>query len=80
MKMECDFLYGWNKKTVTYANMSLKMVNPRDIAGNAEGEEEDYDSDLYTTNPITQTRIMGEVKTRTVYLKITHCSVLLLFA
>ena len=34
MKMECDYLYDWIKKTVTYAKISPKMVNPRDIAGN----------------------------------------------
>ena len=42
MKMECDYLYGWTKKTVTYAKISPKLVNPRDIAGNAEEEEEKY--------------------------------------
>ena len=26
-------------KTVTYANISLKMANPRNIAGNAEEDE-----------------------------------------
>ena len=41
MKMECDYLYGWIK-TPTYAKISPKMVNPRDIAGNAEeGEPRD---------------------------------------
>ena len=38
MKMECDYLYGWNKK-VTQAKISPKMMNPRDVAGNAEEEE-----------------------------------------
>ena len=39
MKMECDFLYGWNKKkTVTYAKVLPKMVNTRRISGNAEEE------------------------------------------
>ena len=44
-KRECDYLNGWikkNKKTITSAKITLKMVNPRDIAGNAEEEEEDY--------------------------------------
>ena len=40
MKTECDYLYGWIKKTVTYAEMSPKMVNPRDKAGNTEEEED----------------------------------------
>ena len=44
MKTEYDYLYGWIKrtkqtKTVTYAKISPKMANPRDIAGNAEEEE-----------------------------------------
>ena len=34
-KTECDCLYGWIKNMVT-----LKMVNPRDIAGDAEEEED----------------------------------------
>ena len=40
-RTERDYLYGWIKKTVTYAKISPKMVNPRDRAGNAE--EEDLD-------------------------------------
>ena len=39
-KTECDFFYGWIKKTVTYAKIAPKMVNPRDLAGIAEEEEE----------------------------------------
>ena len=39
-KTVCDYLYGWAKKMVTYAKISQKMVNPRDIAGNAEEEED----------------------------------------
>ena len=39
MKTECDYLYGWIKKTVTYAKISAKIVNPRDTAGK-EAEEE----------------------------------------
>ena len=38
-KTECDYLNGWIKKTVTYAKISPKMVNPRDLAGNPEGGE-----------------------------------------
>ena len=34
---ECDYLYGWIKN-VTYTKILPKMVNPRDIAGNAEEE------------------------------------------
>ena len=41
MKTKCDYLYGWiKKKTITYAKISPKMVNPRDRAGNVEEEEE----------------------------------------
>ena len=29
-----------NKEIVTFAKLSSKVVNPRDFAGNAEGEEE----------------------------------------
>ena len=43
MKMECECLCGWIKKTVTYAELLPKMLNPRDIAGNAEEEEEEED-------------------------------------
>ena len=35
IKMECDYHNGWilkKQKTVTYAKISPKMVNPRDIA------------------------------------------------
>ena len=32
-KTEYDYLNGWIKKTVTYTQISPKMVNPRDIAG-----------------------------------------------
>ena len=35
MKTECGYVYGWIKKTITYANNSQNRVNPRDIAGNA---------------------------------------------
>ena len=41
-KTECDHLYAWIKKKqkpATYAKISPKMTNPRDIAGNAEEEE-----------------------------------------
>ena len=37
MKMQCDSLYGWIKKCSHNAQISPKMVNPRDIAGNAAG-------------------------------------------
>ena len=39
MKTECDDRYDWIKKQVAYVEISPKMVNPRDIAGNAEEEE-----------------------------------------
>ena len=32
-KTECDYLNGWIEKPATYAKISPKMVNPRDIAG-----------------------------------------------
>ena len=37
-KMECNYLYDWVTKTVTYTKIPPKMVNPKDIAGNAEEE------------------------------------------
>ena len=37
MKNECDYLYGWIKKMVTYTKTSLKVGNSRD---NIEEEEE----------------------------------------
>ena len=37
-KTECHNLYGWIKQMVTYAKILPKMVNPRDISGNAEEE------------------------------------------
>ena len=33
-------MVGLNTKTVTYANISSKVVNPRDIGGKAGEEEE----------------------------------------
>ena len=36
MKTECDYLNGWIKKRSHKQNISTKIVNPRDIAGNAE--------------------------------------------
>ena len=41
MMAECDNLYGWIKKKVTCTKIAPKMVNPRDIAGKAEREEEE---------------------------------------
>ena len=40
-KTECDCLNRWIKAMVTYAKISPRMVNPRDIAGNAKEEEEE---------------------------------------
>ena len=38
---ECDYLYGWIKeKTFTYTKISQKKVSPKDLAGNAEEEED----------------------------------------
>ena len=46
MKMECDYLYGWIKeKPRQYGQLSPKMVNPRDIAGNTEDEEEEEEGE-----------------------------------
>ena len=39
-KTERGCLYSWIKKTVTFAKISPTMVNPRDIAKNAEEEED----------------------------------------
>ena len=33
-----EYLYGWIKKKLSHAKISPKVVNPRDIAGNAEEE------------------------------------------
>ena len=35
-KTECDYLYGWIKKTFTYTKISPKVVNPRDLAGGTQ--------------------------------------------
>ena len=43
--MECDYLNGWIKKTVTYAKFSPKMVNLRDLPGNTEEEEEEEEEE-----------------------------------
>ena len=50
-KRECDNFYGWIKKmvTFTYTKISPKMVNPRDLAGNAEEEEEKYCTPLLSS-------------------------------
>ena len=40
--MECDYLYGWSKKTITHANILPKVANPIDVAGHAEEEEENF--------------------------------------
>ena len=45
MKMECSYLYGWIKKTVTYAKISPKIVNSRSMAGNTEKEEEEEEEE-----------------------------------
>ena len=49
---ECDYLYGWIffnliffLKPVTYAKISPKMVNPRDLAVYAEEEEEEEEAE-----------------------------------
>ena len=42
-KTESDYLNGWIKKTVTYAKISSKMLNPRDIGRNAEEEEQEQE-------------------------------------
>ena len=43
MKTECDFLCGWINKRFTYEKkISPKIVNPRDLAGNAVEEEEEF--------------------------------------
>ena len=39
MKMEWDYLYGWIRKQSSMQK-SPKMVDPKDIAGNTEEEEE----------------------------------------
>ena len=37
--MECDYLYGWIKNGHIRKEFQQKMMNPRDIAGNAEEAE-----------------------------------------
>ena len=44
-KTDCDYVNGLikkkkKKKTHTNANISLKMVNPRDIVGNTKEEDD----------------------------------------
>ena len=50
MKMECDYLNGWkkgqNQKRSHTQKISPKMVNPRDIAGNAEEEKDEREAIL----------------------------------
>ena len=43
-KREHDYLYGWMIKTVTYAKISPRMVNPRYIAAITEGDEEECEA------------------------------------
>ena len=40
MKMEYGYLNGWIKNWSHTQNISTKIVNPRDLVGNAEEEEE----------------------------------------
>ena len=41
MKMVCDYLYGWIKQKRWHMQKSRQeMVNPRDLAGNTEEEED----------------------------------------
>ena len=42
MKTECDYLHGWIKKQSHKQKSHQKMVNPRDIAGNAEEEANQF--------------------------------------
>ena len=37
--MECDYLNGWIKNGHIHTQISPKMVNPRDIAGEQKEEE-----------------------------------------
>ena len=41
MKTECDYLYGWIEKAVTYAEILPKMANPKDIAGESRRRSPD---------------------------------------
>ena len=45
-KTECDYLSAWIKKTVTYTKISPKMVNPRDLAGEPNAEEEEEETNI----------------------------------
>ena len=48
-KTVCDYLNGWIKETDTYAKISPKMVNPRDLAGDTEEEKKIVHS--WSTDP-----------------------------
>ena len=50
MKTECDYLYGWIKKRSHMQKAHQKMVNPRDIAWNAEEEEGKHQSNFLQKN------------------------------
>ena len=42
-------MVGLKKKKVTYASISPKTVNPKDLAGNAEEEEEGCHRKMHTS-------------------------------
>ena len=59
MKMECDYLNGLiekkkKKKKVTYAKISPKMVNPRDIAGKHRGGGERKSANNWQAESLNQ--------------------------
>ena len=60
-KMECDCLSGWIKKnSVTYAKISPKMVNPRDVAGECRRRKKDWSQHMVrrvTSTSVFQARI-----------------------
>ena len=49
MKTDCDYLNGWIKKWSHMQKSHPEMVNPRSIAGNTEGEEEEEETPLSST-------------------------------
>ena len=48
MKTECDYLYVWILENGQIHKNLTKIVNPRDIAGNAEPEEKGEEEEAVT--------------------------------
>ena len=59
MKTEGDYLYGWTTKWSHTENLT-KMVNPRDIAGNAEEEDKEDPPSLSPPLSLFLANLMNE--------------------